>query len=319
MSFALAINLRQRVSNPHATPNDFFATPPFPPATRKAPHYALGGGDLTGRDTMQPFIETAFVAGDGAELHLCLWTPAGAFQSIPLASVFVVHSFASDKNALFELCNRFAAAGLRVISFDLRGHGRSQGAAGNLPIFETIDDIQEIVQTYSVPALPNFLYGHGFGATLVLATVFNSLCPDQHLKDIAFNRQSQQRPLQLINGIILTAPWLRSVYQRTQSIASQALLQKTHGQAEYHGHYSPPPSPIKSPRPVVKKDPKTTKPPKESSKALSEAWKLADLCYTSAQDLHTPTLLIHGDADQYSCHEASQEVGFGSIATLFHI
>ena len=87
------------------------------------------------------------------------------------------------------------AAGYVTLTFDQRGHGKSQGARGDAATYdEQMDDIKRLLAEAGerYPALPRFLYGHSMGGNLAL--------------NYALRRRT---PLQ---GVIATGPWLRSAF-----------------------------------------------------------------------------------------------------------
>jgi alpha-beta hydrolase superfamily lysophospholipase len=58
-----------------------------------------------------------------------------------------------------------------MLSFDLRGHGRSGGARGHLPTFDSyLDDVDILLEQARsrYPGLPTVLYGHSLGGIIVL-------------------------------------------------------------------------------------------------------------------------------------------------------
>ncbi len=112
-------------------------------------------------------FESAWVNREGLKFYLQGWEPDGR----PKAVVALVHGLGEHTGRYDHVGAAFTQAGFVLAGFDLRGHGRSQGARGHVPSFEAylqdIDDfLAELAQKY--PGLPCFLYGHSLGATLVL-------------------------------------------------------------------------------------------------------------------------------------------------------
>jgi alpha-beta hydrolase superfamily lysophospholipase len=65
----------------------------------------------------------------------------------------------------------FTQAGYAVLTFDLRGHGRSGGQRGHTPSFDAYMEDIDILMEYAAHlfhGLPSFLYGHSLGGVLVL-------------------------------------------------------------------------------------------------------------------------------------------------------
>jgi acylglycerol lipase len=120
---------------------------------------------------------------DGLSLFYRRWDPKTGAG----ANVFIVHGLGEHSGRYVHVGKSFAEAGFRVIAFDLRGHGRSDGK----PVFirryeELASDVECVIKRFTES--PPFLFGHSFGAQLVLWTV-------------------QHSQLEL-KGIILSAVWL---------------------------------------------------------------------------------------------------------------
>jgi alpha-beta hydrolase superfamily lysophospholipase len=120
---------------------------------------------------------------DGLQLFCRRWDPpTGA-----IASVIIVHGIGEHSGRYVHVGRYFAEAGFRTIALDLRGHGRSPGR----PVFakryrELASDVDSVVQHFQEG--PTFLFGHSFGAQLVLWTA-------QHFQ-------------LAIAGLIISSPWL---------------------------------------------------------------------------------------------------------------
>jgi alpha-beta hydrolase superfamily lysophospholipase len=85
--------------------------------------------------------------------------------------------------------------GLRVLTWDLRGHGRSEGARGDIREYGLLeDDLRELWQlAVAAGAGPVFLYGHSLGGQITL------------------NFAVRNRPEAA--GLIITSPWLRLAFE----------------------------------------------------------------------------------------------------------
>jgi alpha-beta hydrolase superfamily lysophospholipase len=87
------------------------------------------------------------------------------------AVIVLVHGLGEHALRYQHLAEFYNDAGISVVSFDLRGHGQSDGLRGHASSFDVIcDDIQFLVDGTKerFPNLPMFIYGHSLGGALVL-------------------------------------------------------------------------------------------------------------------------------------------------------
>src|SRR5687768_10683451 len=90
----------------------------------------------------------------------------------PRAALLVVHGL-SDHSGRYEYFgHRMAGSGISVYSFDLRGHGLSEGRRGHADRFEVllqdVDGFRREVDTITGGTLPLFLLGHSMGGLIAL-------------------------------------------------------------------------------------------------------------------------------------------------------
>ncbi len=118
---------------------------------------------------------------DGARLYSVLYPPAtdpggdgdGAAQT-PV-TVVLLHGWTLDnrlwRQQIADLPARLGAIGagpVRILAFDLRGHGRSSATSGTDATLEQLgDDLAEVV-TQLVPAGPVVLVGHSLGGMAIM-------------------------------------------------------------------------------------------------------------------------------------------------------
>ncbi len=125
---------------------------------------------------------------EGIELRWCLWE-----AEEPRGTVLIVHGLGEHCGRYDEIANVLVGAGLSVFSFDLRGHGLSEGPRGDVSAFPRfLEDllVMEGVLSQEVSGtLPRFLLGHSMGGL------------------IALNRVSTLGEGYV--GAIFSAPWLR--------------------------------------------------------------------------------------------------------------
>lgn len=104
---------------------------------------------------------------DGLQLYGQGWQSCGA----PKAVVSLVHGLGEHSGRYAHVAETFNQAGYAVLTFDLRGHGKSEGPRGHTPSFEAfMCDIDHLLAEAAqrFPERPRFLYGHSLGGILVL-------------------------------------------------------------------------------------------------------------------------------------------------------
>jgi alpha-beta hydrolase superfamily lysophospholipase len=105
-------------------------------------------------------------SADGTALHATWYEPGTA----PKATVCLVHGLGEHSGRHAHVAQRLTEEGYAVLTFDLRGHGRSPGGRGHTPFDRTMEDIAAGLAEARdrVPGVPRFLYGHSLGGLLVL-------------------------------------------------------------------------------------------------------------------------------------------------------
>jgi alpha-beta hydrolase superfamily lysophospholipase len=143
--------------------------------------------------------ESNWQSFDGLKLYTQGWKP----ESEAKAVICLVHGLGEHSERYEHVAQYLTDNGYAVLSFDLRGHGKSGGARGHTPSVEAFRKdidllIQEAKQRY--PQLPHFLYGHSLGGILVL--------------NYALSRKPE------LAGVVATSPGLRtSLQEQTTKIA----------------------------------------------------------------------------------------------------
>jgi acylglycerol lipase len=131
--------------------------------------------------------EMYWKSSDGLKIFSRLWLPAGK----PKAVINLIHGFGEHSGRYEEWAERLSEKGFIIRSFDLRGHGYSEGKRGYASNYNVlIKDLSVFIEngreTYT--SLPFFIYGHSFGGNLVLNYVIqNTIC---------------------FAGVIIASPWL---------------------------------------------------------------------------------------------------------------
>jgi acylglycerol lipase len=143
---------------------------------------------------------------DGLSLFYRQWDP----KTDVAANVFIVHGLGEHSGRYVHVGRTFAEAGFRAVAFDLRGHGRSDGKPVFIRRYEELASDVDCVVSH-LKGSRAFLFGHSFGAQLVLWTV-------QHLQ------------LEL-KGLIASSAWLALAYAppRWQLIVAKKLNRRIPG------------------------------------------------------------------------------------------
>jgi acylglycerol lipase len=112
--------------------------------------------------------EGKFIGRNNFNLYYQSWLPEGA----PNAVLLVVHGIAENSGRYSNLVNYFVPKGYAVYSFDLRGHGKSDGTRSHIEHFSYyLDDVKtyfDIVKKQN-PNAKIFLVGHSMGSTIAIA------------------------------------------------------------------------------------------------------------------------------------------------------
>ncbi|WP_425264963.1 alpha/beta fold hydrolase [Streptomyces yokosukanensis] len=105
------------------------------------------------------------VDAGGVRLHVQRTGPAAG--RVPHATVVLVHGLLTDSLAsyYFTVAPGFAAAGLDVVMYDLRGHGRSERPPRGYTLDHNIDDLEALLDRLAVTG-PVHLVGNSYGGTI---------------------------------------------------------------------------------------------------------------------------------------------------------
>jgi alpha-beta hydrolase superfamily lysophospholipase len=227
----------------------------------------------------------AFQSRDGLRLYAQEWPP-----ECTDAVVCLVHGLGEHSGRYAHVAERLNQSGYSVLTFDLRGHGKSGGQRDYTPSFEAfMDDIDLLLGEAERrhPSLPCFLYGHSLGGILVLTY---TLRRHPKLAGVVATSSGLRTALEKQKGKVALAKILGSIMPR-QSLSSGLDANKISCDME-----------------VVKKyinDPLVhDKMTFGLGKALIDAipWTFAH-----APEFPVPLLLVHGTADQIAYSLGSQE------------
>ena len=117
--------------------------------------------------------EQTWTSFDGLNLYATLWNP----DTSPKAVIAFVHGHGTHSRRYEEWFHKFQERGFAVITFDLRGHGRSGGKQGTIHRYnEYLEDVGLLMRKAGeiYKNLPVILFGHSMGATIVLSYLQSS-------------------------------------------------------------------------------------------------------------------------------------------------
>lgn len=226
------------------------------------------------------------------------------------AVICFAHGIGEHMNRYHHLATYYNTKNIALIGNDHRGHGRSDGMRGHFQSYENyLDEIDQLISEakHRYPNTPIILYGHSLGGNIVL------------------NYLIKRRPTAL-SAAITTAPWIKLSFQPpflimkigklVRNLAPNFILPNS---LNIHDL---------SKRPEVieayKNDPLIHR---KVSSALGIDILEAGIALSKYKgDLPCPTLLMHGDADRITNHDATQEfasncttdVTFKSWKGLYH-
>jgi len=149
-------------------------------------------------------FESDFQSRDGLSFYVQGWEP----EQKPKAVIALIHGLGEHTGRYAHVGEAFNKAGYALVGFDLRGHGRSDGARGHFPstdaVMQDIHEFFEFLRKRYPMDTSFFMYGHSLGGLLTLTFVL------------------KERPD--VKGVIVTAPGLRSALQEQKFKLAMAKL-----------------------------------------------------------------------------------------------
>lgn len=123
--------------------------------------------------------------------------------------VLMMHGLGEHILRYDPLARMLNSLGVDVIGMDTRGHGRSDGARGNIDSVEHVckdmDSIREMCLTDVAANTPLFVFGHSMGGHLSLQYAF---------REERLRQEGAPRPHNLpLSGAIIDAPWVKLAFE----------------------------------------------------------------------------------------------------------
>jgi alpha-beta hydrolase superfamily lysophospholipase len=201
-----------------------------------------------------------------------------------------VHGLGEHSGRYDHVARALLQAGYAVVSFDLRGHGKSGGPRGHTPSFERLMEDIDLLMAEGArryPGLPQFLYGHSLGGILVL--------------NYALRRKPQ------IAGVVVTSPGLHtSIREQKAKVAFATALS---------GLFPTLSVPSGLDANGISHDPQVVRRYKEDPlvhgvgtlRMGTETFTAIDWAFSHAAEFSLPLLLMHGTEDPIAYFSGCQE------------
>lgn len=118
-------------------------------------------------------VSFTFKSSDGKEIFAMKWSPED--QQKPKAAVQIAHGYAEHIGRYDVFARKLAEAGIVVYGNDHRGHGKTNGNAGEAICFadeagfdKVVADMRALTENIQSenPGIPLFLFGHSMGSML---------------------------------------------------------------------------------------------------------------------------------------------------------
>ena len=109
----------------------------------------------------------SIVRVNGVDLHVEEIAPVGE----PTGTAVLIHGMTSDSMAswFLTLAHPLAQAGLRVLLYDLRGHGHSERPATGYSLNHFVRDLDALLEEHWKVDGPIHLFGNSFGGTVAFS------------------------------------------------------------------------------------------------------------------------------------------------------
>jgi len=228
--------------------------------------------------------EIQWIASDGTNMHAVRWQP----DTEPKMVLCLIHGLGEHSGRYSPMAEYFANFGVEVVSFDLRGHGKSAGPRGHTDDFSLmVADIAEFLNQASIIDLdkPHFIYGHSLGGTLALKY---ALSHTGQYKGIVLSAPLFKPAFEPPKWKIVLGRWLQSWWPSlslSNEVDRQTLTRD------------------KSILELCELDPLVHD--RISAKLGTQMLEAGEQLLQDVKEVSFPLLMMHGDADGLTCHKSS--------------
>ena len=147
---------------------------------------------------------------DGLTIYFQCWQT----EKTPNGVICLVHGLGEHSGRYAHWAALLNQAGYSVLTYDLRGHGKSGGKRGHVSSFDDyLPDTDLLLKEAEVrfPGIPIFLYGHSLGGLIVNYFV---LCKKPQLNGVIVTALSNKTSLQEQKGKVLLSKVLGTITPR---------------------------------------------------------------------------------------------------------
>ncbi|MAR11859.1 MAG: lysophospholipase [Blastopirellula sp.] len=227
-----------------------------------------------------------YVQLNGTRTCVRMWTPTGNVS----AAITLVHGLSEHSGRYQPVVQQLLKAGFAVLAFDLPGHGLTEGRRGHVPAYaQLMDRVGWLVQESQTrfPQQPQVLFGHSWGGSLVLNYVLRKRPNLAALVASAPALRLAYRPpvAKLLLGRLMYRLWpsLTMAKDVDTNLLTRSQEVRDAFKADSLNHE------------------------RISSRLAIDLLDTGKWAREHAAELTTPTLILHGDADQITCSQASCE------------
>ncbi len=217
------------------------------------------------------------------------------------AVIILIHGFGEHSSRYNDYVSLFVNENISVFSFDLYGHGKSEGKKGCIQSYEQmLEDIEVAVLKADelFPYTPKYIYGHSMGGNISLNYLINKT------NNIA--------------GAIITSPWLKlynepnAITKKVVSILKNIVPNVTVDSGLNPAYISTIATEVEN----YKTD--SLNHSRISFRLFDSIVKNGMNAYKNAKEINIPTLMFHGSGDMITLHEASRKAAEANKEYIFY-